>query len=92
MPLYNDNLFPCAEARCVDVRIFGFEAVEPPDECQFEVVGHVAYFHPIILTCMADSHGRRPFVEYVIGFQMKFTASSLSELPFYAGIDFPYIR
>ena len=85
-------LFSCAKTRCVNVCFFGFEAVESPDECQFEISGHVAHFHPIILTGMVDGHGRRPFVEYVIGFQIKFTASFLSELPFYTGIDFPYTR
>ena len=89
---YQDFLFPCAEARCVDVRIFGSEAVESPDECQFEITGHVANFHPVILTCVADSHGRRPFVEYVIDFQIKFTASFFTELPFDTCIDFPYTR
>ena len=85
-------LIPCAKTRCVNICFFGLETVETPDECQFEVVGHVAHFHPINLTGMVDSHGRRPFVEYVIGFQIKFTASILSELPFYAGIDFPYTQ
>ena len=86
------RLFTSSETRGVDIRVFGLEAVEAPDECEFEFAGHVAHFHPVILTGMADSHGRRPFVEYVIGFQIKFTASILSELPFYAGIDFPYTR
>ena len=85
-------LIPCTKTRCVNICFFGLETVETPDECQFEIVRHVAHFHPVILTCMADGHGRRPFVEYVIGFQIKFTASILSELPFYAGIDFPYTR
>ena len=85
-------LIPCAKTRCVNICFFGHETVETPDECQFEVAGHVAHFHPIILTGMVDSHGWRPFIENVIGFQIKFTATFLSELPFDTGIDFPHTR
>ena len=35
--LYTNSLFPCAEARCVNVCVFGFETVESPDECQLEI-------------------------------------------------------
>ena len=85
-------LIPCAKTRCVNICFFGFETVETPDECQFEVVGHVAHFHPIILTGMVDSHGRRPFVEYVICLKVEFTATLFPELPFYSGVYFPYSR
>ena len=46
-----------AEAGGVNVGVFGFEAVETPDEGEFEVACHVSYFHPIILTGMVNRHG-----------------------------------
>ena len=81
-----------AETRRIDIGILGFESVEAPDKCQFEIPCHIPHFHPVVLTGMADGHGRRPSVEYVIGFQIQFTATLLAELPFDTGIDFPDSR
>ena len=47
-----------AEAGGVNVGVFGFEAVETPDEGEFEVAGHVSHFHPVILAGMVNCHGR----------------------------------
>lgn len=63
-------LFSGAEARGVNACVFRFEAVEAPDEGQLEIARHVADFHPVVLAGVADGHGRRPSVEYVIGFQV----------------------
>ena len=85
-------LIPCAKTRCVNICFFGLETVETPDECQFEVVGHVAHFHPIVLTAFVDGHRRRPTVEYVVGFQIKFATMLSAEFPFHSGINFPHGR
>lgn len=68
--LYTVSLFAGSEAGGVDVGGLGFEAVEAPDEGQLEIARHVADFHPVVLAGVADGHGRRPSVEYVIGFQV----------------------
>ena len=47
-----------SETRGVDIAVFGFEAVETPDEGEFEVAGHVSHFHPIVLAGMVNRHGR----------------------------------
>lgn len=83
------ELLACAKARGVHIDVFWFESVESPNECQFEIAGHIADFHPIVLTGMIDGHFRRPPIEYIIGFQIQLTASFLSKLPFNPGIDFP---
>ena len=87
---YYSDLFSCAKSGSVDIIVFRLETVESPDKCQFEIAGHVSYFHAVVLASMVDAHSRRPCVEYVIGFQVKFTAMLLSELPFNSGIDFPH--
>lgn len=78
-----------AETRRIDIGILWLESVETPDECQFEITGHVMHFHPVVLAGMAYGHSGSPFVEYVTGFKIKFTATLLAELPFDTGIDFP---
>ena len=83
------NLFPGAKSRGVDIAALRFETVEAPNECQFEITGHVVDLHAVVLSGIVDGHGWRPFVENIIGFHIKFTASFFSELPFDTGIDFP---
>ena len=87
---YHHLLFAGAEAGGVDVGGLWLEAVEAPDEGQLEIARHVADFHPVVLAGVADGHGRRPSVEYVIGFQIQLAAAFLSELPLDSGINLPY--
>ena len=54
----SDGLAAGAEAGGVNVGVFGFEAVETPDEGEFEVAGHASHFHPIVLAGMVNRHGR----------------------------------
>lgn len=81
-----------SETRGVDIAVFGFEAVETPDECKFEVAGHIADFHAVGLPGLVDCHHRRPAVQDIIGFQIEFAATPLAELPLHSGIDFPHGR
>lgn len=52
------KLFSSAEAGGVDVGGLGLEAVEAPDEGQFEIARHVAYFHPVVLAATQRAFGR----------------------------------
>ena len=85
-------LFARTETGCIDFRFPGFEPVESPYKRQFQITGHVAHFHPVILTGTVDGHGRRPSVENVVSLHVKFAAAFVAELPFDAGVDFPDCR
>ena len=73
-------LFTGSESGSVRGGVFGFEAVETPDECQAKVAGHVTHFHTVVLALGVDVQCRRPFVENVVGFKVKFAATLFAEL------------
>lgn len=89
----HQGLAACAKSGGIgDIVVLGFEAVEAPDEGEFEVTGHVADFHTIVLSGSADSHCRRPTVEDVISFKVEVATTRFAKLPFHADINFPHCR
>ncbi len=55
--IFNDDILsPGAETGGVDFCILRFEAIETPEECQFQVAAHVVDRHMVILSGMVDCH------------------------------------